>query len=340
MALLGVGRWGVNLARVLSLSPRIQFKIVCDLDKTLGQSVAAQANARWTPDMSDVFADASIDAVAIATPSGMHFDHAMKAIAAGKHVFIEKPMASSVAEGRELIKAAKAKGVKLMVGHIFMYNAAVKEAKKRISSGELGDIHYVYSRRLNLGQFRRDSDVLWTLAPHDISVISHWLDEQPDRVAARGLIYAHPQLGIPEVCFAQMDFPSGRAAHMHLSWLDPQKCREMVIIGSRKMLVYDDTQPDRYIQIYDKRVETAYNDAAADLTDFQSRLRAGDLVIPAVRMTEPLVAEFDEFADAILSDREPLTNGEHGLEVVAVMEAMSESLRDNGRIVSMEQTRP
>jgi predicted dehydrogenase len=333
VAQLGVGRWGVNLLRVLGQNPDIAFRAVCDLDPKLAAAAARRVNATPSSDYDSVLNDPTIDAVVISTPSGLHFQHVMAAIEAGKHVFVEKPMANSIDEAHRMIAAAESHKVRLMVGHTFLYNAAVREVKRLIDAGEIGDIHYVYSRRLNLGQFRRDSDVVWTLAPHDISIINHWLDAMPFQTSARGLTYVYPQLGMPEVCFSQLDYPGNRSAHLHLSWIDPQKCREMVVIGSKKMIVYDDTRSDWIIQIYDKRVETIYNDPAQDLTDFRSRLRAGDVVIPNIQMTEPLEAEIREFVACIREDRPALTDGKHGLEVVAVMEAMSQSLARNGAIV-------
>ncbi len=336
VAQIGVGRWGVNLTRVLANNPNVTLTHICDANIKSAKNVAERYNAVPVSEFKDILNNSLVDAIVVSTPSSLHFEHSLAAILASKHVLVEKPMTTSTKDAKELLAAAKVKDIKLMVGHTFLYNNAVIKIRDIIESDELGEIYYIYSRRLNLGQFRKDSDVLWTLAPHDISIVNYWLDEIPMQVTARGLQYANPQRDLPEVCFSQLDYPSGRTAQFHLSWLDPQKCREMVIIGSKKMLVYDDTQADRMIQIYDKSVEDGYNDAPEDITDFRSRLRAGDTVIPNFRMTEPLSNEITEFISCIINNREPLTNGSHGTQTVAVMEAMATSIRNNGSAVEVD----
>ena len=335
IALIGVGRWGVNLLRVLTNHPNVSLVSICDVNIEAARGLATANDTVVLNSIEDVISMDNLDAVVIASPSELHYDHVMAALAAKLHVFVEKPMALTAADALEMSIAAENNNVNLMVGHTFLYNNAVREVKSRIDSGELGDIYFFTSRRLNLGQFRQDCDVLWTLAPHDVSIIGYWMNAMPTSVSAQGLAYANPELGLAEVCFAQLNFEVSQAAHLHLSWLNPQKCREMVIIGSKKMLIYDDTQSDKIIQIFDKRVETDYNDAAEDLTDFRSRLRAGDLVIPNIRMTEPLVAEMNEFVDSIIEGRRPLTDGRHGAEVVSVLDALSTSMQANGNTVSV-----
>lgn len=331
---IGVGRWGANLSRVLGQNPNVSFRKICDLNRTLAAKAARQAHAEVADSIELVLADKDIDAVVVSTPSGLHFTHAKAALMAGKHVYVEKPMAGSVAEAREMIAIAKANDVRLMVGHNFLYHAAVRDIKKRIDAGDLGTIYYVYSSRLN--QFLRDSNVVWTLGPHDISIINHWLEEFPSRISARGAIHAYPQLGWPEVCFAQLDYPSGRIAHLHLSCLDPRKHREMVVIGSERMIVYDDTKNDRMIEIFDRSAESFESEAARGIAGFRPQLRAGDIVIPHLQMREPLALEIDEFIASIAESRPPLTDGWHGLEVVSVMEAMSKSIARNGEIQMVE----
>ena len=281
-------------------------------------------------------ADPDIDAVIVATPSGLHFEHARAALEAGKHVMVEKPLAHTVAEAVALTAMAAERGLTLMVGHTFLYNNIVHEVKRRIDAGDLGEIFYAYSQRLALGRFRRDSDVMWTLAPHDISILNYFFDAPPVRVSARGHTYVHRQVpdAAAEVCFAQLAYPDGRSAHLHLSWLDPQKRRDMVLVGSERMLVYDDMNPDAHIRIYDKKAESEFQGAPADFADFGTRVRAGDLTIPNIRLSEPLASEIDHFVTSVLTD------GHHGTEVVAVMEALSRSMAEDGAPVDMSYPEP
>lgn len=335
IAAVGAGRWGANLIRVLGQNPRVSFRRVCDAEPRLAAAAARQVRARPTSDFDDVLRDKEIEAVVVATPSALHFAHAVAALNAGKHVYVEKPMAMSTVEARQMIAAAEANGRRLMVGHNFLYNGAVREVKRRIDAGELGHIYYVYGSRLN--QFLRDSNVVWTLGPHDISIINYWLGEVPCHVSARGAMHAYPQLGWPEVCFAQLDYPSGRTAHLHLSCVDPRKLREMVVVGSERMIVYDDMKSDQMIQIFDRSAESFESAAAKSLSGFRPRLREGDILIPHLRMREPLSVEIEEFVSAILEGRTPMTDGRHGLEIVAVMEAMSKSIARNGQVEAVDQ---
>jgi predicted dehydrogenase len=289
---------------------------------------AAQFNS-----FEELLTQASIDAVIIATPSGLHYQHVLAALQAGKHVLVEKPMASSVKEARELIGEAECHDRVLMVGHTFLYNNIVHEVKKRIDSGELGDIYYTYSRRLNLGRFRRDSDVLWTLAPHDISIMNYWFESRPHQVSARGITCIGKTNDIAEVCFAHLEYPDGRSVHLHMSWLDPQKRREIVIVGSKKMLIYDDMNTDRHIQIFDKRVEPEYRHPTSNFAEFTALLRAGDLVIPNIRLVEPLSVEVNHFIECIQNESSPLTDGRHGLDVIAVLESLTHSMQREGCMV-------
>lgn len=332
---VGAGRWGANLVRVLGQNPNVSFRKICDINPKLATAAARQVGAEPTISIEHILNDKEIEAAVIATPSGLHFAHAMAMLKAKKHVYVEKPMAGSVAEARQMIAAADANGVRLMVGHNFLYNGAVREIKRRIDAGDLGQIYYVYSSRLN--QFLRDSNVVWTLGPHDISIINYWLGELPSGVSARGAMHAYPQLGWPEVCFGQLDYPSGRTAHLHLSCVDPRKLREMVVVGSERMIVYDDTKGDQMIQVFDRSIESFESEAARNLAGFRPRLRAGDILIPHLRMKEPLTVEIEEFVASILESRPPLTDGRHGLEIVAVMEAMSKSIARNGQFEAVDQ---
>lgn len=337
VAQFGCGNWGANLIRNVMANPGAELVAVCDPDRASLQRVGARyPGVSLHSSLDDVLSDSSIDAVIVATPSGMHHEHVSKALLAEKHVFVEKPMSSTVQQGVELVGMADDAGRILMVGHTFLYNNIVHDVKKRIDARELGDIHYAYSQRLNLGRFRQDTDVLWTLAPHDISILNYWFESRPHQVSARGLICIGAPNGHAEVSFAQLDYPDGRSAHLHMSWLDPQKIRQMVLVGSKKMLIYDDMNADRHIQIFDKGVESRPSGPTTDFAEFTARLRDGDLTIPNIRLAEPLAVEMDHFLDCIENGASPLTEGRHGLEVVAVLESLSRSMADGGRPVPVE----
>jgi len=338
VAQIGAGQWGQNLLRNLASCPTVELAAICDSSKKgLKDAAKRYPEARQYSDIADVLSDKTIDAVVIATPSGMHFEHTHGALAAGKHAFVEKPLAHTTEEAVTLAEKAEQAGLTLMVGHTFLFNNVVHEVKKYIDSGELGEIYCAYSQRLNLGRFRSDSDVMWTLAPHDVSILNYWFDGLPEKVSARGHTYIHKKSEVAEVCYAQLDYPGGRNAHLHLSWLDPQKRREMVVVGSKKMLVYDDMSSDAHIRLYDKSAEAHHQSAIADFTDFTTRLRAGDLVVPKTRLVEPLSVEIAHFAKCCLENEVPRTGGRHAVEVIAVLEALERSMSNDGATYDVER---
>ena len=336
IAIVGCGYWGPNLARNIAANARMSLAAICDSDTKILDDFSMRYPEATAYDSIDRTLDGDgIDAVVLATPSHLHYEHARATLEAGKHVLVEKPLAHTVAEGTELVAAAEAQGLTLMVGHTFLYNNIVHEVRRRIDSGELGDVLYAYAQRLNLGRFRRDSDVVWTLAPHDVSILNYWFGAVPVQVSARGMVLIHKDTEIPEVAFCQLDYPDGRIAHLHLSWLDPQKRREIVVVGSDKMLIYDDINSDRHIQIYDKSVAVDFQGELKDFADFSTRVRAGDLVVPNIRLQEPLATEVEAFVEAVATGKPPPTDGRHGLEVVAILEAISDSMARDGEIVDV-----
>ena len=336
IALVGVGYWGPNLARNIAQCPAAELAGICDRDgKRAAQMAATYAPAFAETDLNATLARPDVDAIVLATPSGLHFEQAKAALEAGKHVMVEKPLAHSAAEARVLDDLAKAHGRTLMVGHTFLYNNIVHDVKRRIDGGELGKVLYVYAQRLNLGRFRTDSDVVWTLAPHDVSILNFWFGARPVRVSARGHAFVHPRANVAEVAFVHFEYPDGRVAHLHLSWLDPQKRREMVVVGSERMLVYDDMNSDAHIRLYDKRAEAEHQSGNIYFADFTTRLRAGDLVVPNVRLVEPLKVEIAHFADCIATGKTPRTDARHGTEVVAALEAASKSMAAGGESVTV-----
>jgi len=327
IAVVGLGHWGPNLARNFHRLPGVHLHTLCDKDRERLEQVGMNyPAARQTDDFGSVLADPAIDAIVLATPVHTHFRLASAALRAGKHTFVEKPLARSSKEARRLVELADAQGLILMVGHVFLYNAAVRQVKAYIDSGELGDIYYIYAQRLNLGIVRQDVNALWNFAPHDISIINYWLDGSPVQVDAHG--YAYLQPGIEDVVFMNLEYAGGQAAGVHVSWLDPNKVRRMTVVGSKKMVVYDDVSPDAKIRLYDKGIDKRPNGLGSYATygEFQLLRRAGDILIPKLDFTEPLRAECQAFVDAIRTGEPPLADGRNGLAVVEVLEAADRAM--------------
>lgn len=335
VAVIGCGYWGPNLVRVLSTIPEVDLRVICDLKTTLAYQLVAQyaRAARVEADYNAVANDPSIDAVALATPMWTHYSIAKTMLEAGKHVFVEKPLATSVDECRSLIDIAERYGRTLMVGHIFEYSPAVLWIDDYLKEGNLGKVQYLYSRRLNLGRIQVDLNAMWSFAPHDVSMLLRWLQEDPVSVSARGFSYVSP--GVEDVVFMTLEFPSGVAANLHLSWLDPRKIREFTIVGSERMLVYDDVSADAKVQVYDKGVLRSEQIPPRDFGEFQLRLRTGDVVIPSIKGSEPLREECVHFVRCIEDGTTPRTDGQNGLRVVRVLEAADQSLRASGRPVEV-----
>lgn len=327
---VGLGYWGPNLLRNFNNLPQVRVKVCCDLDQTALRRAGAQyPDMITTNDYSVLLADPDVQGVVITAPTPAHYDLAKSALLSGRHVFVEKPITLDVAQAEELSALAEARGLALMVGHLLMYHPAVTRLKEMVDQGELGDVYYLYTSRLNLGQVRRHENAMWSLAPHDISVALYLLGEQPTEVAAQGLTYLQP--GIPDTVFLTLRFASGRAAHVHVSWLDPHKVRRITVVGSQKMAVFDDVDSTEKLRIYDKGVQRpAYESYGEALT-----LRFGDIQIPRLDMREPLRLECQHFVDAILNGRAPLSDGHNGVQVLRVLAAGQRSLDQNGEPVRL-----
>ena len=338
IGVIGLGYWGPNLVRNVQASPHAELAAICDRDNSVLDNVAQKyPEADRIQEAETLWARSDIDAVIIATPSGMHFEHAMAALDSGKHVFVEKPLAGSSDEAKTLVELAEDAQKVLMVGHTFLYNEVVQEIKSRIDSGELGDLYYGYGQRLNLGRFRQDSDVLWTLAPHDVSILNYWFESKPVRVSCRGMSHVFQEKDIADVCFCLLEYPQATKVHLHLSWLDPHKVRRMVLVGKQKMLVYDDTKPGKQIQLFDKGVRKESQEGPArDYADFRARLHSGDIVIPNVQQREPLAVEVDHFVECIREEREPLSGPKNGMEVMCVLQALSKSMQQSGELTKVD----
>jgi predicted dehydrogenase len=334
VAAVGAGYWGPNLIRNLSELPDAELRVICDEDEERLRKIGRRyPGAALVTDLGVVLADEGIDAVILATPAGLHHEHGLAALRAGKDVLLEKPLAMSVADGKQLVEFAEREGRILMVGHTFIYNSAVQAIKRIVKSGEIGDVYYVYSSRVNLGRIRKDVNALWNVAPHDISIINHVLERAPVRVRATGRSYLQP--GIEDVVFAVFEYPGGTIAHVHASWLDPSKVRRTTFVGSKKMIVYDDVESEGKVKIYDKGVRRETQDA--EYGEFQLRLHSGDIHIPKITFAEPLAEECRHFIDCVRSRKTPRSDGRQGLAIVAALEAAQQSLRREGAPVDIPE---
>jgi len=329
----GAGYWGPNLIRNFAGTSGCRLVGVADRDEErLARVKKGYPFVETTGDLEDLLRYEDIQGVALATPAGTHYELARQVLQSGKSVFVEKPLATTSAECEELIELAARKDLVLMVGHVFEYNAAVLQVDELIKSQELGEVYYIYSQRLNLGVVRQDVNAMWNLAPHDISIALLWLGEMPASVNARG--YTYLQEGIEDVVYLNLEFASGVAVHIHVSWLDPGKVRRMTVVGSKKMVVYDDASADAKIQLFDKGIDRKNMEGSLGSFDsfgrFQLIKRAGDVLIPQVDFTEPLGLETAHFVECIAEGKRPITDGENGLRVVKVLEAASQSLAQGG----------
>ena len=332
IAVIGCGYWGPNLVRNFESLSDCKVKWFCDLDTDrLAYMKRLYHHAETTDKFEDVVKNDDIDAVVIATPVRFHFEMAKSTLLAGKHTFIEKPMARSTQECEELIALAQKQNLTLMVGHTYVYSSSVRKIKNIVDHGDLGEIQYISSRRLNLGLFQKDINVAWDLAPHDLTIILYVLGKTPTGVNCQGK--AHVTEEIEDVTNMTLTFANGAIALIQSSWLDPNKIRQMTFVGRRRMLVYDDTEPLEKIKIYDKRVETPpHYDTFAE---FQYAYHYGDMYCPYIKQEEPLKIECQHFLDCIKSGAESSSSGLEGLKVVQILEAASKSLKNDGARVAI-----
>ncbi len=332
IAVVGCGYWGPNLVRNFDALAECSVAKICDADESrLAKVGARHPGAECVTSFERVTADESIEAVAIATPVRTHFALARECLAAGKHAFVEKPLAASAAECRELVKLARDSGRTLMVGHVFLYTAAVRRLKELVDSGELGEVLYVSSQRLNLGLYQRDINVAWDLAPHDLSIILHVLGRTPEAVNCQGK--AHIPGGVEDVTVMSLRFGGQTFATIQSSWLDPNKVRRTTFVGSRKMVVYDDIEPIEKLKIYDKRVEAPPH--YDSFGSFPYSYHYGDMTAPHLRQAEPLRVECAEFLRCVRTGAKSVSCGREGLKVVEILEAASRSLRRGGAEVGV-----
>ena len=319
VAVVGLGYWGPNLARNFAALPGSELAWCCDASEATRHRYGAMfTGARFTDDLDEVLADDTLDAVVLATPVPTHAALALRVLAAGKHCFVEKPMAQSVADAEAVVAAARSADRVLMVGHLLEYHPGVVKLKELIDGGDLGRVLYVYGNRLNLGKLRSDENALWSLGAHDISVLLRLAGEEPSEIQARGESYTRE--GVEDVVFCFLRFPSGLAAHLHLSWLDPHKERRFTVVGAKRMATFDDMALEGKITVYDK----GFDQQAGSYGEYITR--SGDTWSPRLPNEEPLRTECSHFVDAIRNGSTPISDGEAGLRVVRVLEGLQQSL--------------
>ena len=352
VGLAGIGYWGSRLARNINEADGGRLAAICDPDRTrLEASLDRYPRAYGTTNLEDLVSSEGLDAVVLATPASNHFQHAKAALEADKHVLVEKPLALSTAECDELCALARERSRVLMVGHTFVYSEPVRMLRRLIRTGELGKILYLYGQRVNLGVIREDLNALWNFGPHDISILLYLLEDRPVQVTARQFSL----LGRPreDVAFVIVEFDGGVVGHIQDSWLDPRKVRQFTVVGDKKMAVYDDTDVVSPLRIYDAGVFSVAPDGGQQhrfgefdpgdpqgFGEFKLEVRAGDAYIPRVEPTEPLRVEVEHFMECVRTGAQPLTDGPHGRQVVAVLEAAERSAGEDGRAVSIDVKAP
>lgn len=334
---IGCGYWGPNLLRNFYKLDNVKVKYVVEKREDRREYVRSNySDIEVTEDLANSLSDSDIDAVVVATPAGDHYKHAKEVLLAGKHCLVEKPLAMKTVEAEELVLLAERNKKVLMVGHTFLYNSAVHKLKEEIDKGTLGEVYYIYSQRLNLGRIRTDINAMWNFAPHDVSICLFLINSEPQWVSAIGTCYI--QDTVEDVVFLTIGFKNGVIANLHISWLDPNKVRKMTVVGSKKMIVYDDIS-DYKIQVFDKGIDKMDIKKSLggydDFGKFQLIHRAGDLLIPKIDFIEPLETEVKHFVDCILNNKKPVSDGYNGVAVTRILESGVKSLSNNGARIEL-----
>jgi predicted dehydrogenase len=325
---VGYGYWGPNVVRNLDRLDEADVMAVCDTDPVARRKVAkAYPDVLVTADAAELMASPEIDAIAVVTPVWTHYELAKAALQNGKHIFVEKPFASSATQARELIDLAARKNLKIMVDHTFLFTGAVQKIKQLLQEGALGQLYYYDSTRVNLGLFQHDVNVVWDLAPHDLSIIDHLIQKKPEAIVATGQTHLN---GHEDVAFITLYFPDKVIAHINVNWLSPVKVRTTLIGGEKKMLVWNDLEADEKIKIYDKGINVTSQEGLYNLL---VNYRSGDMWAPQIEQVEALNRELAYFVDCIAKDETPVNDGEAGLRVVKMLEAANESIRKRGALV-------
>jgi predicted dehydrogenase len=331
VAVIGAGYWGPNLIRNFLAQEEIENVIACDRDESRLDRMRRQFHGIETAaDYEEVLVRADVKIVAIATPVSLHFEIAKKALMAGKHCWIEKPMTVNAAEAEELIALADERGLKIFVDHTFIYTGAVRKMKEIVTSGRLGEIYYFDSVRVNLGLFQHDVNVIWDLAPHDLSIMDYLLEKRPLAVSAVGS--CHVGNGLEDIAYLTLMFENNLIAHFHVNWLAPVKIRKTLIGGTKSMIVFDDTEASEKLKVYDKGIEVTTREGVYDTL---VQYRTGDMLSPKIEQTEALSLGAKHFIDCVLNDKKPLTDGVAGLNVVRILEASEISIKNGGQLVQL-----
>lgn len=325
IGLVGAGNWGFNWARTLAKLPEVEFRWCCDLNQNSLNKIAQQFITTTTTSYHDLLNDPTLDGIVLASSAPTHYPLAKQALEAGKHLLVEKPITLSASDARDLVHLANEAGKILMVGHLMEYHPAIKYIQEMIRKGELGEIQYLYSQRLNLGTVRQDENAWWSLAPHDISIACRLFGQSPTTVQCRG--QGVIQHSVHDVIFATLSFGAGSLAHVHVSWLDPHRTRKLTVVGSKQMVSFDDTSPNYKVTVYDKNItRTPHLESYADWI----HMHQGNVVQPHIPGTEPLVEEARHFVHCMETGERPISDGWSGLQVVSVLEAGEKSLQEDG----------
>lgn len=335
VGLIGYGYWGPNLARVIYESSDSELVYCADLlDESLKDIKQKYPEVKTTKNYQDILYDVSVDAVFVVTPTKTHFKIAKDALLAEKHVFVEKPLAYSSKECRQLIKIAEKKDLKLMVGHLFLFNPSVIYIKTLLQKKGLGEIRHLHFQRRSLGPIRKDVNVLWDLAPHDFSMLLYFINEKPISVIASGECYL--QKGVEDIVNISIKFENNIISNFILSWIDPIKIRDITVVGSKKMILFDDVQLSEKIKIFDKNANVIKDTRAVTFGEFQIALHWGDIYIPRIINKEPLKEELNHFISCIRENKNPVTDGKNGLEVVRLLEASQKSLHNHSQVIKLK----
>jgi predicted dehydrogenase len=325
---IGYGYWGPKVIRNIDLMEEAKLVAICDKSPVSRRKAEkAYPGVQITEDANELMTSEEIDAIAVITPVWTHYELAKAALEHGKHIFVEKPFTSNSAQAEELIALAAEKNLKIMVDHTFLFTAAVQKIKQLLQEGALGKLYYYDSTRVNLGLFQHDVNVVWDLAPHDLAIMDHLIEESPEAVVATGQSHLN---GHEDIAFITLYFPDKVIAHINVNWMSPVKVRTTLIGGEKKMLVWDDVEPDEKVKVYDKGVNVSSREGVYNLL---VNYRSGDMWAPRIEQTEALTQELTYFVDCIVNDKTPINDGKAGLRVVRMLEAASESLRQRGALV-------
>ena len=334
VAVIGSGYWGINYVRLLEQMPETHMAIVCDTREERLQEVQRRfPDVAVTTNLDEVLKDGYVDAVVVATVASAHYDVTSRCLEAGKHALVEKPLTTISSDAAKLNKLADAKDLTLMVGHIFMYNTGLRKVKTLMESGEIGQVYYVHARRTNLGPIRSDVSAIWDLASHDVSIFNYLLESVPCQVNAVGSRVLRGAC-CEDVAFLTLTYPNGIVGHIHVSWVNPNKEREIVIVGSDKRVVFNDLNPQEPVRIFDKGV-TSVQAEPASFGEYKFFMRDGDIISPRIEVSEPLRNQVKHFIDSVTQHTRPLSDGRNGLDVVRVMEAAERSIELNGAPVEL-----